>query len=466
MHYKKLESAVQVTSLFFLLLSTQSRSEFRVDIESTNNSAWGGFIKSEGTKLVKTRDHIGTPLNESQGSAGIEKVVDLSGTARIIFYAPKLDNSVKPFEDGPLPPPWIESAIGPLPRGGSVKVKNGSILVETSSPERNEEFGSFYMAHRPIPETGTHVTTKITRIDTYEQETKSGIMIRKGTDPKAESVFLALSHRRPASIHYTKDEETISKIDSRSNSRPGHWIRLTREGGKITGFVSADGAFWRQLRSFPDKMGADAIVCLVGQGRKPRRRWATIFDHLQIGTLEELGSQKILHPKIALIDGTIFHSPIQSANKSIFRLGGFHSGKVIPSLTISRIEFHHPIENKFDEFLDGRRNGVLLSNGDFFECNLTGIFSSEEGVEMACRSPLFGERKFDLSGSVDALVLRPASKKAPPGLPCSILTWQGGRIYGRNLRFKDNEAIIDTIRLRTQKVPLKEIKTIINNNKS
>ncbi|MDE0571420.1 MAG: hypothetical protein OSB44_12105 [Verrucomicrobiales bacterium] len=466
MHYRKLESAVYITSLFLLLLSTQGRSEFRVDIESTNNSAWGGFIKSEGTKLVKTRDHTGTPLEKSEGSAGIEKTVDLNGTSRIIFYAPKSDTSAKPYEDGPLPPPWIEAAIGPLPRGGSVKVKNGSILVETSSPERNEEFGSFYMAYRPISKTETHVTTKITRIDTYEQETKSGIMIRKGTDPNAESVFLALSHRRPASIHYTKEGETISKIDSRSNSRPGHWIRLTREGGKITGFVSADGEFWRQLRSFPDKMGEDAIACLVGQGRKPRRRWATIFDHLQIGTLEELGSQKILHPKIALIDGTIFHSPIQSANKSIFKLGGVHSGKVIPLLTISRIEFHHPIENKFDEFLDGRRNGVLLSNGDFFECDLTGIFSNEEDVEMVCRSTLFGERKFDLTGSVDALVLRPASKKAPPGLPCCILTWQGGRIYGRNLKFKDNEAIIDTIRLRTQNIPLKEIKTIITNNKS
>ena len=174
----------------------------------------------------------------------------------------------------------------------------------------------------PRPETETHVTTKITRIDTYEQETKSGLMIRKGTDPNAESVFLALSHRRPASIHFTKGGETISKTDARSNSRPGHWLRLTREGGKIIGYVSADGELCRSLKSFPEQMGKDAIVCLVGQGRKPRRRWATVFDHLQIGTLNELGSQKILHPKIALIDGTIFHSPIQSANKSIFRLGG------------------------------------------------------------------------------------------------------------------------------------------------
>ena len=51
-----------------------------------------------------------------------------------------------------------------------------------------------------------------------------------------ENIFLALSHRRPASIHYTKNGDTLSKVDPRSNSRPGHWIRLIREKGNITGY--------------------------------------------------------------------------------------------------------------------------------------------------------------------------------------------------------------------------------------
>ena len=170
-----------------------------------------------------------------------------------------------------------------------------------------------------------------------------------------------------------------------------------------------------------------------------------------------------MEPKIALIDGTIFHSPIESATKSLIKLGGRNKGKVIPALTISRIEFNHPIDGKFDKFLDGQRNGVLLSGGDFFECDLTSILRNENGIEMNCNSSLFGNKTFDLSGAVDAMVFRPAGKKAPPGQKFTIITWQGGRIYGNNLRLNENGISIDTIRLRTQKIPLNQIKSITKN---
>ena len=356
--------------------------------------------------------------------------------------------------------------VGDLPRGGEAIVKNGSIILETSSPDRNATFSSFYAAYHPLPKGDSYITTKVSRIDTYEQETKSGIMIRSSINPDSENIFLALSHRRPASIHHTTNNDTFSKVDPRSNSRPGHWIRLIREKGNITGYVSADGENWRELMSFPDNMGESAIACVVGQGRKPRRKWATVFDQFSLGPLKELGPQKIMTPKIALTDGTIIHSPILSATKSIIRLGGKNNGKVIPSLTVSRIEFNHPIDGKFDRFLDGRRRGVLLSGGDFFECELTNILRTQKGLEMTCSSSLFGTKVFDLSGSVDATVFRTASKTTPVGQKYTILTWQGGRIYGNNLRFSAEAALIDTIRLRTQEIPLNQIKSITKNSKS
>ena len=91
-------------------------------------------------------------------------------------------------------------------------VKKGSIILETSSPDRDATFSSFYTAYRPLPMGDSHITTKVSRIDTYEQETKSGIMIRSSISPDSENIFLALSHRRPASIHYTKNGDTLSKV--------------------------------------------------------------------------------------------------------------------------------------------------------------------------------------------------------------------------------------------------------------
>ena len=458
MSKKKLKSNIYGVSLFLIFLTLQSYAEFRVDIGNKDVSSWwGGHVILKDNKLFKIKNHEGKPLED------ISETVNLDDVGKIIFYAPPSSPSSKTYEDGPLPSPWNDSIVGNLPRGGSVTVKKGSVLVETSSPDRNAEFSSFYTAYRPLPKVDAHITTRISRIDTYEQETKSGIMIRSNIEPESENIFLALSHRRPASIHYTKNGTTVSKSDPRNNSRPGHWIRLIRQQGKITGYVSPDGNFWRELMSFPDNMGDSAIACIVGQGRKPRRKWATVFDHLSVGTITELGPQKIMEPKIALIDGTIFHSPIESATKSIIKLGGQNKGKVIPALTISRIEVNHPIDGKFDKFLDGQRRGVLLSSGDFFECDLTSILRNQNGIEMNCNSSLFGNKTFDLSGAVDAMVFRSAGKKTPPGQKFTIITWQGGRIYGNNLRLNQSGILIDTIRLRTQNIPLNQIKSITKN---
>ena len=116
--------------------------------------------------------------------------------------------------------------------------------------------------------------------------------------------------------------------------------------------------------------------------------------------------------------------------------------------------------------MDGRRRGVLLSGGDFFECELTKVFRTENGLEMTCSSTLFGTKNFDLSGAVDAMVFRPAGITTPTGQKYTVLTWQGGRIYGNNLRLNEEGVLIDTIRLRTQNIPLNQIKSITKNGKT
>ena len=609
MHYRKLGSAAYVTSLFLLLLSDQSRSEFRVDIVSTNNSAWGGFIKSEGSQLVKTRDHTGTPLENSKGSAGIARTVDLDKTNQIIFYAATPPASAKPYEDGPLPPPWQSKAVGTLPRGGSADVKNGSIIIETSSPPKGTASDSFYTAYLPLAEKEAYITARISRIDTYEETTQSGITIRAENETGSPGVFLALSHRQPATMvqwggdysgilprftssiitrkaprqwvnididiraakqlllvvqdggsasqsdwanwinprittsgterkltelnwksatsgwgrvykhknaagremhlggnrlddgigtHadsiirfdlppgttrfrttaaiddaapenssvrfmvYTANEaNTFGDIpkaysDPRNSSDVGQWLRLTRSGGFINGYISRDGKLWRKIRSVTDEIKSPAIAGLIARGTKPRRRWATIFDHVETGPLRQLGSMSEMEPRVALVDGTIFHERIIKATSTLFHLGGANQGRVLPALSIARIEYHYPLDPQFDKSLAGQKEGLILSNGDFFASKFSGITNNT----LTTRSALFGKRSFELSRTIDAIVLRPALKTIPKGCTYMLETWRGGRIYGRDLRTGDQHIKIDTIRLRTQTIPLEEIRRI------
>jgi hypothetical protein len=610
MHYGKLGASVYVTSLCFLLLSDQSRSEFRVDIVSTNNSAWGGFIKSQGAQLVKTRDHTGTPLEKSKGSAGIPRTVDLDTTSQIIFYANASPASLKTYEDGPLPPPWQSKAVGTLPRGGSAEVKNGSIIIETSSPPKGTTSDSFYTAYLPLPEKDSYITARVSRVDTYEETTQSGITIRAGNETGSPGVFLALSHRQPATLVQWGENnpgtlpgfssQTISRktpqpwvnididvsgagqlllvvqdggnqsqsnwanwirprinvagsdrkltdlswqsattgwgkvyknrnaagqeirldgqpveygigthadsiirfdlppettrfrataaiddaapenpnvrfmiytiargntvgdipkayLDPRQNSKVGQWLRLVRSNARITGYISQDGKLWREIGSVLDEIQSPAIAGLIARGTKPRRRWATFFDHVDTGPLEKLPAMRKMEPRIALINGTIFHEKITRATPTLFYLGGPNKNRVIPSLSIARIEYHYPLAPEFDKPLAGQKEGLILSNGDFFASKFSGITDNM----LTTRSALFGKRSFDLRRTIDALVFRPASKTAPKGCTYMLETWRGGRIYGRNFRTGENHVTIDTIRLGTQHLPLEEIRRIL-----
>lgn len=607
MHSTKLESAIYVTGLFFFLLSSQGRSEFRVDIGNTDGTWWGGFVKAQGTELVKCRDHLGNPLGD------IKKTVDLDITGQIIFYAPPPATSAKSYEDGPLPEPWKSKAVGTLPRGGSAEVKNGSIIIETSSPEQNSGVDAFYTAYLPLPEDHAYITARISRIDTYEETTQSGITIHGENETGSPGVLLALSHRQPATMiqwgeHYsgilprftsplitrktprqwvnidievdpvpngakqlllvvqdggtesqsnwanwilpriniagshrkltelnwksattgwgkvyknkntagremrldgepveygigthadsiirfdlppgtnrfrttagiddaapqnpsvkfmvyTADQDTAvvdipkAYYDPRNNSKVGQWLRLIRSNGFITGYISQDGKLWRKLWSVTDEIKSPAVAGLIARGTKPRRRWATFFDHVETGTLEQLGSMREMEPRIALVDGTIFHERIIGATPTLFHLGGSNRGRVLPTLSIARIEYYYPLEHQFETILAGREEGLILSNGDFFGSKFSGIKDNT----LTSRSILFGNRSFELNGAIDALVFRPASKIPPKGLSYVLETWRGGRIYGRNLSIRKNHITIDTIRLGSQQLALNEIRNI------
>ncbi|MCP4848673.1 MAG: hypothetical protein GY899_12080 [Verrucomicrobiaceae bacterium] len=549
-------------------------------------------------------------MKNSKGSAGIARTVDLDQIKQIIFYAAKSPSVAKSYEDGPLPPPWQAKAVGTLPRGGSATAKNGSIIIETSSPPKGTALDSFYTAYLPLPENDSYITARISRIDTYEETTQSGITIRGANQTGSPGVFLALSHRQPATmvqwgenysgilpsftseiitrktplqwvnididtkgatqlllavqdggnssqsnwtnwinprittpsgtaqkltelnwksatsgqgkVHknknaagreirlggnrfddgigthadsiirfdlppgttrfrstaaidddapedssvrflvYTANEATslngIPKAyyDPRKSSDVGQWLRLTRDNGLITSYISRDGNLWRKIHSVTDEIKSPAIAGLIARGTKPRRRWSTIFDHVETGPLKKLGSMSKMEPRIALVDGTIFHERIIKATSTLFHLGGDNQGRALPALSIARIEYYYPLAPQLDKPLAGRQEGLILSNGDFFASKFSGITDNT----LTTRSALFGKRNFELSRAIDAIVLRPASKNIPKGCTYVLETWRGGRIYGRNLRVADQHFKIDTIRLRTQTIPYQEIRRI------
>lgn len=391
-------------------------------------------------------------------SDGGNYTIDPAALRQIAVDHPRLAFGAGKFGPGDLPAPWEHSAVGDLPHGGLAEAKTDRILVHTSSPEVGSPFESFYMASRPLPEGDAQITVRIDRIDSYEATTHGGIMLRDGTGADATNVFLSLSNRERTSMRvWAGAEAGETSVAKRDGLGPGNWLRLDRAGGKVAGYVSEDSGFWRQIASIDDPFDGPVLACLVSKGSKPRRRWSTSFHNIDVTPISVSGEIRLMRPRLTLADGSVFHSQIESATPKLFRLAGDdNAGRVLPTASIARVEFYRPITHSRRHVLQGERPGVLLPNGDFFESQLTEL--GADGTVTATSS-LFGKRTFDIAAEVDALVLRAAAEDPPPG-EFRVETWAGTDLTGKNLRVEDGQIALDTVRLRTQFIPLEKLHRI------
>ena len=389
-------------------------------------------------------------------SGGKVRNIDLNTITLIEFNLPRRVWDAEKLESGPLPPPWAHSLVGELPHGGEADVKGGRIVVSSSSPPKDSDFDAFSMAYRPLPDGDAQITAFIARMDTYEEDTKCGLMMRDGTGVDARNVFLSASHREPAQMRNWKRRGGSTVVDQRHDIRPGSWLRLVRESGKVTGYVSKDAAYWRELSSVEDEFEGQVYACLVSQGKKPRRRWSATFEHVDVTTMDVMGPVRLIRPKFTLSDGNRFHSEIESATPSLFRLGGTDKGRVIPVASVASIEFYRPIPFDRRHHLGGDRAGALLADGDFIESKFGGI---KDGV-LTTNSALIGKREFDIDGEVDALVIRPAKEAPPTAHPIRLDTWAGGQLNGKALSVDGDALVLDTVRLRARRFSLQEIHRI------
>ncbi len=402
-----------------------------------------GRVEWDGSRMT---------LTEPSGEV---REVDPSNASRIEFDVPRLVWDAEKPADGALADPWKHGAVGDLPHGGGAEVKSGKFIISTSSPDK-EGFDSFYCAYRPLPEGDAQLTAFAARIDTYEEDTRAGVMLRDGTGADARNVFLSVSHRERARVRHWQRQGGTTVSDRRGDVRPGHWLRLVRAGGEVAAYISRDGGSWREVASFKDEFEGQVYACLVAMGDNPRRQWPATFEHVDVTTLAGMGGLRLVEPKFTLADGTVFHSPIESATATLFRLGGDNAGRVLPVATVARVEFFTPIGHDRHHHFAGDRTGVLLANGDFFESKLTAI---AEG-RLTSGSPLFGKREFDLRGPTDALVLRPAAEEPLAVLPWRAETWTGGKLVGKSIRVEGGELVIDTLRLGEQKIALGDLRRV------
>ena len=109
---------------------------------------------------------------------------------------------------------------------------------------------SFYFAHRPLARSGS-ITTRVTALTSpggtgparLQPWSKAGIIIKASTRPGSAYAAMLVTPGHGVRMQYDYTGDIAGRPGPVSPAAP-RWLRLTRAGGTVTGYDSADGTHW------------------------------------------------------------------------------------------------------------------------------------------------------------------------------------------------------------------------------
>jgi regulation of enolase protein 1 (concanavalin A-like superfamily) len=155
-----------------------------------------------------------------------------------------------------VPPsaPWVVKNIGPRLTPGFVDVDpRGFWTIRASNGDIAGGGDSLLFAHQPLSGDGSILALMLGQQGGNAQWGKSGLMIRADDTPQAANVHFSMSSGRGLMLTYrasTREDTQFEGSDNIYGSRNFPiWLRLQRDGDRITPFISPDGFGWTQVHA-------------------------------------------------------------------------------------------------------------------------------------------------------------------------------------------------------------------------
>lgn len=298
---------------------------------------------------------------------------------------------------GELPPAWNGADIGQISKPGSAVHYQGTFTL-TAHPRTRKAKGDtihfVWQSWRGDGEMVARVASLQPR-DEKQKQARAGLMMRASLEPEASCVSMALSGGLGSLFKRTSRKGIRVMDDKRPDLKAPYWVRLTREGGMIAGYQSADGKEWKLLGSSETDLPSTMLVGLAVWSRRGEPAEASL-DHVAIRSAVPRSE---FAPRIVLKDGTVIADHFVALDDSGLVFSKEHPGLNVRPANVARLLFQ---PNFQADSLTPGRTGLLMSNGDFVDGEVRAIKDDKVTLD----SVLLGRRVYDLNRKVAAVVLR------------------------------------------------------------
>lgn len=183
-----------------------------------------------------------------------------------------------------LPAPWTNQDVGAVGTVGSATYSNGLFTVKGSGADIWGSADAFHAVSQPLSG-DVQLVARVASVQNTNTYAKAGIMLRDSTAAGAKHVILDL--RPNGSIEFmTRSAGSAATTWLASTTQPAPaWLKLTRSGNTVTGYVSANGSTWTPVGTTSLTFGASPIGALIVTSHDVTQLNTATFDNVSAGPL-------------------------------------------------------------------------------------------------------------------------------------------------------------------------------------
>jgi hypothetical protein len=180
-----------------------------------------------------------------------------------------------------LPAPWQSQDVGSAGLKGSATASGGTFTVAGSGADIWGTADAFQFVSRPVSG-DVEIVARVVTLQNTNTYAKAGVMLREST--AAGSAHVILDVRPNGSIEFMMRAATggATSYISGTMQALATWLKLTRVGSTVTGYVSSTGTTWTQVGSTAVTFASNALTGLVVTSHDATQLNTATFDNVSV----------------------------------------------------------------------------------------------------------------------------------------------------------------------------------------
>jgi hypothetical protein len=179
--------------------------------------------------------------------------------------------------------PWVSQDIGTVGLAGGASSTNGVLTVRGAGADIWGTVDAFQSVLQPIAG-DAQIVVRVNRLKSTNTYAKAGVMLRSATTPGAADVIFDVRPNGSLEFMTRPFAGAATSFLSGGTQAMPTWLKLTRVGTSVTGFVSANGSAWTQVGTTNMGTGS-ALLGLAVTSHDTTALTTAVFDNLTAGAL-------------------------------------------------------------------------------------------------------------------------------------------------------------------------------------